>query len=82
MKHDDLTKSCIFICTWALIFCVGLFLAGVLSKPFGLLIMATDTAVLIIKLKASAQVKSAYDRRRKYELYLLEQTRKEQEDDR
>lgn len=79
---DNLTKSCIFICNWALIFCIGLFLASVLSKPFGILIMATDTAVLIIKLKADAAVLSEKKRRRKYEEYLLEQTRKEQEDDR
>lgn len=77
---DDLTKSCIFICTWALIFGIGLVIAGVLSKPIGIIIMVTSTAVMMIRLRADVEIESERRRRKRYEEYVMNEYRKALED--
>lgn len=63
---DDLTKGCLFICCWALIFIIGLFMAGILSKPIGILIMLTSTIILIVKLRADDEIDKKQQRLERY----------------
>ena len=63
---DDLTKGRLFICCWALIFIIGLFMAGILSKPIGILIMLTSTIILIVKLRADDEIDKKQQRLERY----------------
>ena len=64
---DELTKSCIAIIAWTIVFCAGLYIGCKINKPVGVIIMLADAIVLYIKMKASCEVTSANRRRRKYE---------------
>ena len=63
---DDIGAGCLFICCWALIFIIGLFMAGVLSKPFGILLMLTSTIILIVKLRADDALDKKQERLERY----------------
>lgn len=78
---DELTKGCIAILAWTAIFCAGLYIAGRVNKPIGIIIMLTDAIVLYIKMKASCEVTSANKRRRKYERKQWEYVEEALEDD-
>jgi hypothetical protein len=77
MKKDDVTAGCLFICSWALIFILGLFIAGILSKPFGVLIMVSSTVILIVKLQAEDELDKKQQR---LEKYIADATQRAQEE--
>lgn len=64
---DELTKGCIYILLWTAIFCAGLYIAGRVNKPIGIIIMLTDALILYIKLRAQTEVQQSVRRRRRYE---------------
>jgi hypothetical protein len=49
-----------------LIFIIGLFMAGILSKPLGILIMLTSTIILIVKLRADDEIDKKQQRLERY----------------
>ena len=74
MKHDDeVSRGCRFICIWAAIFITGLFMASILSKPFGILIMISSVVILIVKLKADGETQRERKRNRKYQSYIYQE---------
>ena len=64
---DELTKGCIYIMLWTGIFCAGLYIAGRVNKPIGVIIMLSDALVLYVKLRAQTEVQNSVRRRRRYE---------------
>ena len=77
---DDIGAGCLFICCWAAVFIAGLFMAGVLSKPFGILLMLTSTLILIIKLRADDALDKKQERLERYIADAERRAREEQND--
>lgn len=82
MNHDDIGAGCLFICCWALIFIIGLFMAGILSKPLGILIMLTSTIILIVKLRADDEIDKKQQRLERYIEDAERRAREAQDNDR
>ena len=66
MKNDDNRAAAICI-VWSVTFIVGMFLAAILSKPFGITLMIVSTLILIIYLRADGRIEAERKRRRIYE---------------
>ena len=79
---DDIGAGCLFICGWAVVFIAGLFMAGILSKPFGILLMLTSTIILIVKLRADDEIDKKQQRLERYIEDAERRAREEQGHDR
>lgn len=66
MKNDE-NKAAIVCIAWSLTFIIGMFMAAILSKPFGITLMIVSTLILIIYLRADGRIEAEKKRRRRYE---------------
>lgn len=66
MKNDE-NKAAAICIAWSVTFIIGMFMAAILSKPFGITLMIVSTLVLIIYLRADGRIEAERKRRRLYE---------------
>lgn len=66
MKNDE-NKAAVICIAWSVTFIIGMFMAAILSKPFGITLMIVSTLILIIYLRADGRIEAEKKRRRLYE---------------
>lgn len=66
MKNDE-NKAAVVCIAWSITFIVGMFMAAILNKPFGITLMIVSTLILIIYLRADGRIEAEKKRRKLYE---------------
>lgn len=66
MKNDE-NKAAVVCIAWSATFIVGMFMAAILNKPFGITLMIVSTLILIIYLRADGRIEAEKKRRKLYE---------------
>ena len=78
---SDLTKSCLIICLWAIVFVIGLIIAGEANKALGIVIMISSTSILLVKINAEDKLDKRQERLDRYVKRMSELIEEERRND-